>query len=252
MKDLTYPYINSMIWTSSGLCLTNIVNQFVTLELQDGNSELLPRLHLKLLTLFTTEFLSWLNNANLNHWKRSQDCLMQSFMVHLSPKHRKSCYKTPITLTLDQCLSICRHYESLKFHLDTIKPKTVEYLQKRHSKSKGCGHGQGSSSHQLTPKPGKGRGNPGKSECSNCGKIHQGNVCPVRRSVCYGCNKRGHFKTMCHSSKRPSHPSTQQPKVVQEMQAQDQNTGKTKNVNIVEMIRSMGLHECQAKNPTKC
>ena len=48
--------------------------------------------------------------------------------------------------------------------------------------------------------------------------------------MCYGCNKRGHFKTMCHSS---------------EVQAHDQNTGKTKNVNIVEMIRSMGL---SAKN----
>ena len=52
---------------------------------------------------------------------------------------------------------------------------------------------------------------------------------------------------MCHSSKRSSCPSTQtQPKVVQEVQTHDQNTGKTKNVNIVEMIGSMGL--C-AKNP---
>ena len=178
---------------------------------------------------------------------------MQSFMVHLSPKHRRN-LQTPITLTLEQCLGICRHYESLKYHLETIKPRTVEYLQKRHNKSKGAGCGQGSPSYQLTPKPNLGRGRgyptPGRSECSNFGKVHQGNVCPARRSVCYGCNKRGHFKTMCHSSKRPSSPSTQQLKVVQEVQAQgdQQNTGKTKNVNIVEMIRSMGLHEHQAKN----
>ena len=58
---------------------------------------------------------------------------------------------------------------------------------------------------------------------------------------------------MCHSSRRTqsqSHPSSslQQHKVVQEVRAHDdQNTGnKTKNVNIVEMIRSMGL---RAKNP---
>ena len=65
--------------------------------------------------------------------------------------------------------------------------------------------------------------------------------------LCFGCNKRGHFKTMCHSSKKISCSSIQ-PKVVQEVQAHDdQSTGnKTKNVNIVEMIRSMGL--C-AKNP---
>ena len=35
---------------------------------------------------------------------------------------------------------------------------------------------------------------------------------------------------------------------MQEVQAHDQNTGKTKNVNIVEMIRLMGLREHQAKN----
>ena len=81
-------------------------------------------------------------------------------------------------------------------------------------------------------------------------KIHQGNAWPARRSVCYGCNKKGHFKTMCWSSKGTPHTSNQ-PKVVQEVQAQeDQNTGnKTKNVNIIEMIRSMGLPEHQAKNP---
>ena len=58
---------------------------------------------------------------------------------------------------------------------------------------------------------------------------------------------------MCHSSRKisQSQSSTQtQPKVVQERQAHDaqQNTGKTKNVKIVEMISSMGLCEFQAKN----
>ena len=166
-------------------------------------------------------------------------------------KAQEKLLQMPITLTLDQCLNICRHYESLKYHLETIKPKTVEYLWKRHNKSKG--HGQGNPS-QSTPKPGtgKGRGNPtsGSTKCSNCGRVHQENVCPARRSVCFGCNKRGYFKTMCHSSRRTqSHPSSQH-KVVQEVQAHDdQNTGnKSKNVDIVEMIRSMGL--C-AKNPSQ-
>ena len=65
-----------------------------------------------------------------------------------------------------------------------------------------------------------------------------------------GCNKRGHFRTMCHSSRRKQSCPSSQPKVVQEVQAHDdQNTGnKTTNVNIVEMIRSMGLH---AKNPSQ-
>ena len=122
-------------------------------------------------------------------------------------KAQEKLLQTLITLTLDQCLSMCRHYKSLKFHLDTIKPKTVEYLQKGHNKSKGHGHGQGSPSHQSTPKPvlGQGRGfTTRKSECSKCGKIHQGNVCPAQRAMCYGCNKKRHFKTMCHSSRKTS------------------------------------------------
>ena len=165
----------------------------------------------------------------------------------------------PITLTLDQCLSICRHYESLKYHLEMIKPRSVEYLQKRHNKSKGHGCGHGGNLSQSTPKPGagRGRGTPTSgSKCSSCGRVHGENVCPARNSVCFSCNKKGHFKMMCHSSRRTqswSCSSSQQHKVVQEVCTHDdQNTGnktnKTKNVDIVEMIRSMGL--C-AKNPSQ-
>ena len=55
---------------------------------------------------------------------------------------------------------------------------------------------------------------------------------------------------MCHSSRRTQSCPSSQHKVVQEVQAHnDQNTGnKTKNVDIVEMIRSMGL---RAKNPSQ-
>ena len=81
---------------------------------------------------------------------------------------------------LDQCLSICRHYESLKYHLETIKPRSVEYLQKRPSKSKG--HGCGGN----PPKPGtgRGRGTPTSgNKCSSCGRVHGENVCPAKNSV---------------------------------------------------------------------
>ena len=54
-------------------------------------------------------------------------------------KAQEKLLQTPKSLMLDQCLSICRHYESFKLPLDTIKPKSLEYLQKRHNKSKGHG-----------------------------------------------------------------------------------------------------------------
>ena len=56
-------------------------------------------------------------------------------------KAQEKLLQTPKSLTLEQCLNICRHYESLKLHLDTIKPKSIEYLQKHHNKSKKQGQG---------------------------------------------------------------------------------------------------------------
>ena len=45
--------------------------------------------------------------------------------------------QTPRMLSLQQCLTVCRHYESLKLHIQQIRPdKHVEYLKKCHQKSK--------------------------------------------------------------------------------------------------------------------
>ena len=75
----------------------------------------------------------------------------------------------------------------------------------------------------MVPIIGRGRGTPTSgSKCSSCDRVHGENVCPARKSVCFSCNKKGHFKTMCHSSRRTqsqSHPSSssQEHKVVQEV-----------------------------------
>ena len=45
--------------------------------------------------------------------------------------------QTPKMLSLQQCLTVCRHYESLSLHKQQIRPdKHVEYLRKCHQKSK--------------------------------------------------------------------------------------------------------------------
>ena len=60
---------------------------------------------------------------------------------------------------------------------------------------------------------------------------------------------KGDTLRLCAGHLREPHIHPPQSKVVQEVQAQeDQNTGKVKHVDIVEMIRSMGLHEHQARN----
>ena len=48
--------------------------------------------------------------------------------------------QTPKTLSLQQCLTVCRHYESLKLYIEQIRPsKSVDYLKWCHDKKKGQG-----------------------------------------------------------------------------------------------------------------
>ena len=58
--------------------------------------------------------------------------------------------QTPKTLSLQQCLSVVRHYESLKLHIQQIRPdKSIEYLRQCHSgKKKGSGQPQSNNFNQ--------------------------------------------------------------------------------------------------------
>ena len=178
-------------------------------------------------------------------------------------KAQEKLLQTPKSLTLSQCLSICRHYKSLQLHLDTIKPKSVEYLQRRHGKAKGYGHGQRRPN--VQPKPGidvqvaaSGGCKPGKiRKCYWCRSDvkHFKSKCPAWRNVCKKCSLKGHYEQLCGKL-----PLRCQPKNVQEINNQqvqsgdtDQNAGKIQsNVDIVNMIRSLGLHEqCEAKKDSQ-
>ena len=167
-------------------------------------------------------------------------------------KAQEKLLQTPKSLMLYQCLSICRHYKSLKLHLDTIKPKSVEYLQKRHKKPKGCGHGRTKSNFQAKSPGAYTQSNshePGKSawKCYYCGSNTRHfffrSKCPAWKNLCKKCGFKGHFEQYC--GKIPP-MLKHQSKMVQEIKtnASDQNTQKIQNeVDIVNMIRSLGLHE---------
>ena len=136
---------------------------------------------------------------------------------------------------MEQCPSICRHYKGLKFHLDTIKPRSIEYLQKRH-KSK-AGHGCGRGRFRLkSPKSStndRGRGTLVKSSifngCGFCGadpKHARRTDCPAWKFNCYNCDIKGHFGQVCRYKKNPQQ-CQHCPKAVQEVQTNDldQNAG---------------------------
>ena len=105
----------------------------------------------------------------------------------------------PIQMTLEECLLICRHYKSLQWHINTVRPtggeiKAMDGLARQHPKSKSR-DGSNTRRPQQSVHPDK-----PKTECTVCGTVHQVRECPVTSSVCFKCNKQGHFSRLCWST----------------------------------------------------
>ena len=122
----------------------------------------------------------------------------------------------PKTLTLQQCLSVVRHYESLKLHIQQISPDTrsVDYLRLHHSsKKKGSGQGTQSSSFnannqrgcsQSQSRQGQSQSNQkmsslAKTQCYGCGQDHHEDKseCPTFGKTCHKCSRSNHFVNVC-------------------------------------------------------
>ena len=144
----------------------------------------------------------------------------------------------------------------LKLHLDTIKPRSVEYLQKRHNKAKGCGRGRAKPSFQTKP-PGSDtqlhghQPGPGKNEkyyyCGLNTRHFYRSKCPAWKNLCKKCGFKGHYELYCGKIS-PMLKCQSENVHVQEVKTNetDQNTGKIQNeVDIVNMIRSLGLHKAK-------
>ena len=128
---------------------------------------------------------------------------------------------------MQQCLSVVRHYESLKLHIQEIRPdKSVDYLRQCHSgKKKGSGQTQSSSfnannqnqrghsqSQSRKRTWDQGQGQTGSQSLSNSTKFLPGNKCigcgrnrhadwlrecPSQGKSCNKCGMLHHFISVC-------------------------------------------------------
>ena len=59
------------------------------------------------------------------------DCIIDTIIFGTNcVKAQDKLLQTPKTLSLQQCLSVVRHYELLKLHIQQIRPdKSIEYLR---------------------------------------------------------------------------------------------------------------------------
>ena len=138
----------------------------------------------------------------------ARECQFENINEHLidaivygckSKKEQDKLLQMPIQMTLEECLLICRHYESLQWHINIVRPtggdiKTMDGLARQCPKSKPRG-GSNTRRPQQSVHPDK-----PKTECTACGTVHQVGECPAMSSVCLKCNKQGHFSRLCLST----------------------------------------------------
>ena len=122
----------------------------------------------------------------------------------------------PNTLNLQQCLTVCRHYESLSLHIQQIhsgSDRQVEFLRKHHPKTKKYGQnksqmkGQNSQKSPQSPPSSQQKATKSQKRCYGCGHdLHKDRAknCPAWGSTCRKCNKPNHWEIVCGQVPRKS------------------------------------------------
>ena len=145
-------------------------------------------------------FYHWiLHLARQCQFENINECLIDAIVYGCkSKKAQDKLLQIPILMMLEECLLICRHYKSLQWHINTVRPtgeiKAMDGLARQHPKSKSRG-GSNTRGPQQSVHPDK-----PKSECTACGTVHQVGEFPATSSVCFKCNKQGHFSRLCQST----------------------------------------------------
>ena len=130
-------------------------------------------------------------------------------------KAQDNLLQMPKTLSLQQCLTVCHHYESLKLHIQQIRPdKHVAFLKKCHPAKKIQGprssnpvnRDRSQSRRNQTANTQTGQSTQSESrylpyrKCSGCGHdYHRDRACqcPVWDKTCRKCNRQKHYETAC-------------------------------------------------------
>ena len=116
----------------------------------------------------------------------------------------------PNTLNLQQCLTVCRHYESLSLQIQQIRSgsdRQVEFLHKHHPKAKKSGQNKpqqkGQNPQKFSQSPpsfSQQKVTKSQKKCYGCGHDlykDRAKNCPAWGSTCRKCNKLNHWEIVC-------------------------------------------------------
>ena len=160
------------------------------------------------------------------------------------------------TLSLQQCITVCRHYESLSLHIQQIHPdKHVKYLRKCHQKSK---QNKGKSQYRTRSRSKSQGRKPSQrddtqfhvtseqihSKCRGCGKQPHKNrqkQCSAWGHFCKKCRRYNHYELVC--GKIPKFSQKQDHTSISEL---NESCGNTSNnttpkqiVDVVDLANSV-------------
>ena len=170
--------------------------------------------------------------------------------------------QTPNTLNLQQCLTVCRHYESLSLHIQQIRSgsdRQVEFLHKRHPKTKKSGQnksqqkGQNPQKFPQSPSSSQQKVTKSQKKCYGCGRnLHKdwAKNCPAWGSTCRKCNKPNHWEIVCGQVPRKSSKRRQSGERSVVSEVRNSNTSNPQTVpkqvfDIVDMANSVdNLSHC--------
>ena len=192
-------HIRNMMSTMCFSGSRNSVNQFATSGPQDLSSPKFPNT-----TELLIHFIIGLSNCHDCEFSDPHECLIDAIIFGTNcVKAQDKLLQTPKTLSLQQCLTACHHYESLKLHIQQIRPdKHVEFLR-RHDPTKRKARKQWQSSLNR-PQSWSRRNQTGQQTCSLQGKMLPSNKCigcghdqhndhkcecPASRQTCRKCSR---------------------------------------------------------------
>ncbi|GFR99764.1 Pol polyprotein [Elysia marginata] len=98
-------------------------------------------------------------------------------------------------LDLSEAIRLSRQAEARKEGQNLLRPR-VDLVKSFARTSHNSGNKRFVPAKQLSP-------NTTGTKCGNCGKSprHKKEACPARTATCHSCNKKGHYSSICRSSK---------------------------------------------------
>ena len=123
--------------------------------------------------------------------------IRDQFVVGIRDVELKKELQRNAALTLDLAIERSRQYELINAQVITQPNSTKVYAVTRKGQFRGRQRGRGQRGCAIQQNAGS-----TGSKCRNCGYTHEAYKCPAHGQKCHGCQKLGHFRSVCQSKQK--------------------------------------------------